>query len=202
MSEPFVLVSIVEGDGEVKALPVLLRRMVNAIDPECPVDARPGMRVQRDRLLKAGELERYVKLAARSHGERGGTLVLLDADDDCAAQLGPELRARAESIRPDAPVSVVLAVKEYDAWFIAAAPSLSGRRGLREDLETSSEPEVIRDAKGWLQARRIDGLAYSPTVDQPALSAAVDLDAARAGSASFDKLWREVERLLGHGTAA
>lgn len=140
-----------------------------------------------------------MELGARTHGGRGATLVLLDGDDDCAALLGPELQARAERARPDAPVAVVLAVKEYEAWFLAAAQSLAGRRGLREDLEGPPGPEAVRDAKGWLQRQRTDGRSYRPTVDQPALSAAIDLDAARAGSASFDKLWREVELLLGRG---
>jgi hypothetical protein len=90
----------------------------------------------------------------------------------------------------------VLAVKEFEAWFLAAAPSLAGKRGLPDNLEPPADPEQIRDAKGWLQKRRTDRLAYAPTVDQPALAAVVDLAQVRARSSSFDKLWREVERLL------
>lgn len=196
MTEPFVVTSVVEGDGEVVALPILLRRMVEIIEPGRVVDVRRPIRVNRGRMLKDGELERYVELAVRQHQQRGAVLVLLDADDDCAAKLGPALQERAQAQRPGSPIAVVLAVREFEAWFLAAAGSLAGRRGLPPDVGSPPSPEQIRDAKGWLQARRTDGLAYAPTVDQPALAAVVDLPTVRANAGSFDKLWREVERLL------
>jgi hypothetical protein len=48
----------------------------------------------------------------------------------------------------------------------------------------------------WMR-ERLCGRRYSPTVDQPSLAAAIDLRQAR-GAPSFDKLWREVERLIRH----
>jgi predicted ATPase len=50
--------------------------------------------------------------------------------------------------------------------------------------------------KGWLSARRTDGRTYKPSSDQAALAAVFDLRMARENSASFDKLWRDLERLL------
>ena len=196
MSQPFVVTSVVEGHGEVEAVPVLLRRIVQQIDPSRVTDIRRPMRVNRGRMLRPGEIERYVELAARHHGGLGAVLVLLDADDDCAAQLGTALCERARRRRPETPLSVVVAVKEFEAWFLAAASSLAGKRGLPDVLAPPENPEEIRDAKGWLRARRTDGLAYAPTVDQPALAASFDLVTARAGASSFDKLYRDVERLL------
>jgi len=38
-------------------------------------------------------------------------------------------------------------------------------------------------------------LSYEPTADQAALSQVFDIVAARRAASSFDKLWREVERL-------
>jgi hypothetical protein len=104
---------------------------------------------------------------------------LFDADDDCPATLGPELQRVAEAVRPGSRVAVVLAVREFEAWFLAAAESLRGRRGLPDDHEPPTAPECVQDAKGWLRKRQIDGLSYSPTVDQPGLAAAFDLDVAR-----------------------
>jgi hypothetical protein len=92
--------------------------------------------------------------------------VLLDADDDCPAELGSSLLARARSARPDKPVAEVLPKQEFEAWFLAAAASLGGRCGLPDGLTTPDDPEGIRDAKGWLTERRIDSLRYSPTADQ------------------------------------
>lgn len=197
MTEPLVLVPIVEGEGEKAAVPILLRRMVPEIEPGRAVTVSKPIRVARGSLLKEAELERYVDLAARTHGGDGAVLVLIDADDDCVARLGPALQARAEAARPDSPVAVVIAVKEYECWFLAAAASIGGSRGLPEDLAPPDDAEAVRDAKGWIKQHRTDGLSYGPTVDQPALTATFDMQAARSGAPSFDKLWREVARLLG-----
>jgi hypothetical protein len=91
---------------------------------------------------------------------------------------------------------VVLANREFEAWFLAAAPSLSGKRGLVEGLTLPRDAERPRDCKGWLSAHRVDGRGYKPTSDQAALAATFDLQMARKHSSSFDKLWRDMERLL------
>jgi hypothetical protein len=196
VTKPFLVVPIVEGQGEVAALPVLLRRLTLRIDGDRWADVRTPIRVGRGSIIKAGGLERYVDLASRTALGGGSVLLVLDADDDCPATLGPVLLARAQAVRPDVPKAVVLANREYEAWFLASATSLQGVRGLPQDLEAPPDPEGIRDAKGWLKQRRTDGLSYSPSIDQPAISAVFDLEAARSGSASFDKLWRDVERLM------
>lgn len=196
MSAMLTIVPIVEGQGEVEAVPILLRRMSNAIDPEVVLDVRKPIRVGRDKIVKEGELERYVELAARTAGPAGAVLLLLDADDACPAELAPRLLERTRSERPDLRSAVVLANREYEAWFLAGAGSLASRRGLPNDLTAPDDAESIRDAKGWLQARRTDGFAYSPTADQPALTAHLDLEAARGGSPSFDKLFRDLESLV------
>jgi len=195
MTQPLRLACVVEGIGEIEALPVLLRRLVPEIDPERHADISRPLRVNRGKLSKQGEFERYLELASRGEGV-DAILVLVDADDDCAGEMGPAWLARASTWRSDFPARVVIAVREYEAWFLAAAISLRGKRGLADDIEPPADPEAIRDAKGWLQQRRTDGLAYSPSVDQPALSAQFDLAAARAGSSSFDKLWRDVALLM------
>jgi hypothetical protein len=89
-----------------------------------------------------------------------------------------------------------LAKREFEAWFLAAAPSLQGRRGLSANLALPDDPEQPRDCKGWLSRHRTDGRSYKPTADQAALAAVFDLLLARANSPSFDKLWRDVARLV------
>jgi hypothetical protein len=89
------------------------------------------MRVNRGRIVASNGLESAVKaMALRVSPTAGGVLVLIDADDDCPAHLGPALLARAREARSDVPVSVVLANREFEAWFLAAAPSLAGNCGL------------------------------------------------------------------------
>ena len=155
----------------------------------------------RDRGGINGELERAVELAALRAGPHGGILILLDEDDDCPAELAPVLLRRAAETRPDRPVRVVLATAEYEAWFLAAAASIAGQRGVDDSTSPPPNPESIRDAKGWLSARMPRGHRYRPTLHQAAFSAIFDLDCARAAP-SFDKMWRDVNSLLGHSDDA
>ena len=134
-------------------------------------------------------------MAARKNSGQGGILVLLDCDDGCPATIGPALRSRAKAARPDLPVSVVLAKREFEAWFLAAAESLRGHRSLPDCLVGPDNPEDIRGAKEWLTDKMPRGLAYSESSDQPALTAIFDMNAARRAS-SFDKCHREIARLL------
>jgi len=190
------LACVVEGHGEVQAVPVLIRRVAQVLDPALALQIIPPIRTPRSRLVKPRELERAVELAARKLGGRGAILVLLDADDDCPKQLGPQLLKRAISTRRDLPIAVVLAKREYEAWFLAAAESLRGQRGLPEDLSSPLDPERIRGAKEWLRDK---GMIYSETVDQPALTQRFDLELARRAD-SFDKCYREISRLIGELT--
>jgi Domain of unknown function (DUF4276) len=189
------IASIVEGDGEVLALPKLLHRLA---DQHAVIGLRTPnpIRVPRGRLTAAGGIERAVSAAAERVGGRGGVLVLLDADDDCPAELGPEMLGRARAARPNVSVSVVLANREFEAWFIAAAESLAGQLGFPDDLTAPADAERIRGAKEWLSQHRASGRTYKPTVDQAPLTSAFDLVTAQAKSQSFDKLCREVKSLL------
>jgi len=185
---------IVEGHGEVDAVPVLVRRIGAAMQPAAYPEVLRPMRVPASRLLKQGELERAVEFAARKSGVNGAILIVLDCDDGCPAELGPLLLERAKRVRSDRHIAVVLAKREYEAWFLAAAASIRGRRGLPSDLVPPEDPEAIRDAKGWL-GDRMPGGSYSETTDQPALSACFDLESARTVD-SFDKCYRDVAGLL------
>ncbi len=185
------IVSIVEGQGEVAALPVLLRRMGEEIRPEHWVEVPYPIRVPRDKLLKTRQLERYFELASYQ-ATPGGVLILLDAEDPiegCPATLGPRILGRTSAVRADIPTLIVIAKNEYEAWFLAAAESLRGQRRLADDIEPPADPEAIRGAKEWLRDRMPSGTCYSETVDQPALTSTFDLHAARR-SPSFDRFYR------------
>jgi hypothetical protein len=190
------IVPIVEGQGEEVAVPVLLRRMATEIAPEIWLEVRKPLRGSRQALVAPNGIERYAERAAVLGGPGAGLLVLLDADDDCPADLAPRLLTRLQGARSDRHGRVVLANREFEAWFLASAPSLGGRRGLAEDIALPADPEAPRDCKGWLTAHRTDGRSYKPVADQAALTAAFDMALARSHSPSFDKLWRDVTRLL------
>jgi len=185
---------VVEGHGETSALPVLLRRIAAIIDTAIDLDIPNPIRIQRSKLQIPGELEKAVQLAAGKVAPHGRILILMDADDDCPATLAPALLDRAKASRSDLPIAVVVANREFESWFLAAAESLRARFHSPVESPTPANAEEIRGAKEWLR-ERLSGGRYSPTVDQPALAAIFDLRQARAAP-SFDKLWREMERLL------
>lgn len=186
-----VVATIVEGDGEVAALPTLLRRLSEHFASSSLVHVPPPIRVRRDRFLNRDEeFRRHLLLAANKCGEAGWILVLLDSDAACPAELGASILDRANACVPHRRVSVVLANREYEAWFIAAAASLHGHRGFTFDPNQPVEAERPRDAKGWM-AERMTGRTYRPTTDQPAFTARMDITQAKAGSRSFRKLCSE-----------
>lgn len=157
------------------------------------------MRISRGKITIVGGIERAVAAEALRVRGKGGVLVLLDADDDCPAEFGPRLLARAKVARPDKQVSVVLANREFEAWFLAAAPSLAGQFGFPTDFTRPQSPEIPRDCKGLLTKARPRGQPYKETVDQAPLASAFDLKMAREYSDSFAKFYREVSRLLAIG---
>lgn len=190
--------TIVEGDGEVAAVPLLLRRLAAWRTPDRVPDILPPIRVRRDRFLnRDDEFERYLQLAAAKSEDDGWILVLLDADDDCPAQLASLLSDRAAARIAHRSVSIVLAKREFEAWFIAAAESLNGYRGFSFNPSADGiDAETPRDAKGWLRQRMASG-AYGETTDQPAFASRFDLAQAYGASRSFRKLCREWDRQAG-----
>lgn len=188
------IVAIVEGHGDEPAVPVLIRRIAAEVNPGLAVEVHP-IRIPFSRLVRQGEFERAVDLAARMSGANDSILILVDCEDDCPAELGPRLLARARQARADRQIGVVLAKCEYETWFIASAESLRGKRGLPNDLTSPEHPESIRGAKEWLERHMPPRRGYSEPLDQPALTACFDMRAARKAD-SFDKCYREIAKLL------
>jgi len=189
---PFRIVPIVEGHGEVEAVRILLHRLIAEFDLGTPFQVARPIRQPRSSLLKAGGLERAVNLAAIEMGETGAVLVLLDSDGECPAELGPTLLARAQEAHRDKRVAVILAHREFEAWFLASASSLKGRCGLNNSIEDHPTPEEIQDCKRWLKNQMAASSKYEEPVDQPALAAVFALAIARQRSPSFDKFWRDL----------
>lgn len=183
---------IVEGQGEVQAVPELLRRVVTASAPGQSVAVNPPNRVKSGSFLNdGGYFDRYLAMAAakaRQH-RAGHVLVLLDCDDDCPATLGPDLLRRARAVANDVAIVIALARREYETWFVAAAQSLRGLQGMSPNAEPPSDPEATRDAKGWLG--RLMPHRYDPIADQLPFTRAFDLQSARRVP-SFDRLYRKL----------
>ena len=189
---PPCIVPIVEGHAEVEGVPVLLRRLLAVLSSPSIGVARP-FRVKRTRIRSVGEVERAIELAVHDREGAAAVLITLDADDDCPVGLAAELKSRALSAT-NLPVSVVVAIREFEAWFLGAKESLRGMRGIRDGALSVPDAEEIRGAKERLSGN-MEGRRYLEVDDQPALAAHFDVETARSHCPSFDKLWREVERL-------
>src|ERR1700692_1081382 len=166
---PPCIASIVEGEGDEGALPVLVRRILFEQDSPGFADVRRPLRVTKGKLVLPSQLERYVELAASQIAAQGAILVVIDSDGDLPCVFGPELLARAKFARSDTPIGVVLAHCEWENWYLAAAEALASRRELLPNLTSPEHPESIRGAKEWLTRHMQPGRAYSPIPDQAAL---------------------------------
>jgi hypothetical protein len=197
-AERVTIAPVVEGHGEVEALPVLLRRVAHDLGVYDIEICRPN-RVPRSILATRAGIVSAVKQAAYRVGSRGGVLVLFDADDDCPKDLVEQLLVPARDARKDKTVGLVVANREFEGWFLSAAESVAGHCGLPQDFTWNGDPESRRDAKGIVSEamKRVTGHSYSETVDQARLAAQFDMKAARRTSRSFDKFWREVEAICG-----
>lgn len=194
---------IVEGHGEVQAVPILLRRFAHEVFEEYALHVLSAYRLPKGRMAAAQHLENAVRLARwklEQHDGRRAIVVIADADDDCPACCAPALLERARRVAQEIPVGVVFAKAEYEAWFLGAIRSLRGHGGVVDNASPPANVESIGGAKEFLQRHcMIPGKRYSPTVDQPSLTSRFDLEEARQACPSFDKLWRDLEALFRQG---
>jgi hypothetical protein len=207
------IVPIVEGHGEVAAVPIQLQRWLRfrhyqnvEVDVAGPVRAagQGALKVPHDGANELG-IEHYVAIALLPRPDV--ILVLLDADEDCPSTLGPALLARARTLVPlDYPIGVVVAKREYEAWFLAAFPSSRFRQGLteqgfnltRRSLPHGTDIEVIADCKARV-AELIGLRKYEERVHQTALTRILPFSRGMPRrSRSFRKLLKALHWLLVH----
>lgn len=192
---------IVEGHGEYQAIRTLLRRVWTELLGGEFIDVIKPIRWPKSKLVREHEISRATDLALRKlaasnqSGDPMLVLLLLDADRDPACILGPQLRDYAARQHQNADIACVLAVIEYETWFVASAESLQDYLDLPADQSVPQNPEEARLGKAWID-RHFRETKYSETVDQPRLTSAMDLQLCRRRSRSFDKLCRELERRL------
>ncbi len=191
------IVPVVEGPGDVAALPELLSRILLQMygRPDIIVGwgkSRVVMAKDRSRLEK--ELERFLR-HAQNKPDCGGILVLMDADNDCPVTLFREMSGRCQQSGVTVPVQVVYARREYESWFLASLATMRGRNGIPDSAALTVEAEEVADPKRWLSSQMPDGMAYKETSHQASFSSAIDLDLARHNSRSFRRLCHALEQL-------
>lgn len=194
------IVPIVEGEGEVEAVPRLLGKLLNEMGRyDLPI-ARPKNANGRKNLDKPGGLEAFVELSWRER-DCGAALVLIDADKECAVALARNYARRIQTMGVRFSVVVAVATCEYEAWFLASLPTIAGkswqnRVGLPHGLEYTHDIETIVGVKGWLDRQLPKGHSYKPSQDQAVLTAMLDSELTRARSRSFRRLCHALEQAV------
>ncbi len=178
------IVPIVEGDGDAKAVRVLLDRLFAETGRQADWAVGTPIRAKsRGNLTKADGLERFVEVARRRHP--GAIMVLVDADKDCARDLARRLVERIDGADSRGSVVVVCPVRRYEQWLRAGLDQAS------PDLEFDG----LGDPKGWIQANIPDANPYKPALHQAELTRQIDLPRA-ARCRSFRRLQHAIEQVI------
>ena len=189
--------TIVEGHGEANrstrgdppAVVVLISKLLQAVGCQnlFPVEHLPPFRMRSyGEFFRGNKLENVIRFH-KKHPDCAAVLILLDMDDDCAKEKAFELtdRVRAMESLPFS-VAIVCAKCEYEAWFLASLETIQPGHIYRQN------PELRRDAKGWLKNQ----FGYRPTRDQSQYTRNLDIDLAIKRSRSFRRLHHAVEEIM------
>jgi hypothetical protein len=191
---------IVEGHGEVEAVPVLIRRLRDTAQAY-PLEVNPPIRRHRNEFFDETQVRKAVRLAIKHDCQAILLIVDGDEDSDCPEEQAPQILAWAQAEAGDKPCAVVMAYREYEAWFLASIESLREKRGVRPDAESHPNPEQPTSAKGQLEARMQQDQSYSESADQPALSAEFDMRPTYRKCRSFRHLVKVFGELAAAGGA-
>lgn len=191
---------VVEGHGEVAAVPILIRRILSDLGAYHVQVLHPH-RVPRSKLGK-GEWGRAIRLqfakALESGRDGACVLAIMDADDDDPEAIARMVFDEVANLG-DGQVDVVVAVKEYEAWFLASLESIRGHGAVRSDAEFPGNPEQPRNAKRALEEQMTQ--SYSETMHQASFSQLIDLQACSARSPSFAELVTSLASRFGGGAS-
>lgn len=203
------IIPIVEGHGEERAVPNLIKRWLRHrrfhpfFDvPDFAINAKGcgKLKAAYDRQRHLG-IEHYVSAALK--GRPDAIVIILDADDECRRRdpgngLGPELLARAREVAPHLPLAVVAAHPEYEAWFLASLTRIRSA-GLLPPNSPRINGILRPESHGGCKRLIADLLCapYEETVHQNMLTQALTFSPrVRTRSPSFGKFLRDMERIV------
>ena len=208
------LVLFVEGDGDVEAVPILVKRLLTefALWDSVQLD-KAAFRIGGVENVSGKNQERWGRRlnAALKRHDVGGILVILDGDARrwegkpfCAAEAARELTDRARETGAGSVYSlgVVFACREFESWLLAGIESLAGQRlsdgrpGVRAGA-TAPKGDLEKVPRGAKEAiGKLMPSGYKETLDQAELTSLVDIGQIRQrGLRSFSRLEVAIQQL-------
>ena len=186
------ILPIVEGDGDLKAVPLLLRNLVTLHGLHETQILPPHKRGELPKV--AAGFDNYFRMALK---ENAAILLVLDFDCEycgCPIHEAEKLYHRAQGIRSNWPFKIAFLVKEFESLFLAETQAATNVLALPPNTEFPDIPETIRDTKGWLSKALPKGSSYKPTVHQAKITAHLNFEKLRETSSDF----RHLENALLH----
>jgi hypothetical protein len=191
------IVPIVEGPGEVAAVPVLINGILRSLGEHTVFVAAPKNAHGKGNLTKPGGLERFVELAELER-DCGAVLILVDSDDECPVELARAFVGRLQQRGVARPTVVVCAARAYETWLIAGNDEVVRKiASAHPSVERAiDDVDSIRGPKGKIDATFPSGTAYRETIDQESMTRSLDLDLALQRSRSFRRLHTAIQEAL------
>lgn len=189
---------IVEGHGEISAVPALLRRFGQEKYYRYDFDILTPFRLPRSKYSKDDELKKALLLASLklNNYEKPHIVVMMDADDDCPAEEQARMTRLILSLNLGIPVSLILPYREYESWFNTSIIPGTEHVNFKAPFIPVVSADLIRDAKGYFEREYLlEGIYYSETVDQQKYTFLIDLDA--ENDRSFRKMKKEMNFIFG-----
>ncbi|GAA3820225.1 hypothetical protein GCM10023083_62000 [Streptomyces phyllanthi] len=175
---------VVEGPGDAKSAPILLRNWLQLRGQYVDVLGKPVPCNGRENATCVGGVEGYVATAAARPGCKA-VLVILDGEGDDVRELGPQLLRRLQRVT-HLPAAVCLADRNWEDWLYASAETLridgfSYEAGKRKSIAAALKPTK-----------------YVKPTWQPRLTARMDIPLAASRSASLERLLQKFDALVAH----
>jgi hypothetical protein len=186
------LLAIVEGEGDAKAVPLLIRNILHAnhiydykLLPTQWRKEYPAVVKNFDKIFKAALKENAPILWVMDFDAKGC---------NCPYEAAQKLLDRAAELRPGWPIAIAFLVKEYEVLFLHDEETT--RKFFPDSAKHTpfpSSPETKRDAKEWIKKQLP---TYKETVHQEKITAQLNLDLLRQKSKDFAHLERAILKLI------
>lgn len=186
---------LVEGEGDIKAVRLLVRRILEKyeiFDVDLPLPHKRG-----EYPTVARHFDNYFLAAIK---EQAPILWVMDFDSEgytCPVAESNQLIAKAQALRPGWPIKIAFLVKEYESLFLHdEAATRAVFTDIPKNTHFPDNPEGIRGAKEWLSKQRPKGFAYKETTHQEKITAHLNLQELGNKSKDFAHLERAILSLI------